>query len=808
MKRRTSLRIKWAATAAVFITLGALPGNTPANVSPVTLIDRQVIKPNMLVVFDVSVSMIGAPGENDGDMNEVGVDCDDGDEACRLVGKPGRCFYSGGGAMGSGVRGDNTSCHNDAECRQGYCKNDYPNDCDKDSDCGTGNTCKGFCTNNNNTACTSNAICGTGTCRGVCSNSVKPKCTSDATCTLSVGDNCTVFPDDVCILTGTPAKSKMCVLGQNRCRTSADCTLPGDTCGNASSRMVVAKRVTSNIVSSFYNTANFGLMTFYQDNYYPYYPITGTVTETPTARFYDKDELRALNCWNKDTGPTPTCTINSQAYDLRLTGNSKYRVKTGGDTYTATDNNWCGVWCSALTPPAMGYYQGSYYTYKHPTATLVNQACTSAANCTTRPGETCCTGGGYNKCCRIEPTYKGKLLTVGTAKYIYWNPPVDHRNTANVYGDQSYPLDIMGGGGDATCCTNCGGRGDSKVAPFMNTTNNATAARAMALAIMAKMDKAGQGGLGMGGYTPTGCALSYGTATTKTDYNNALSYMQKVKSTDTMACRSNYVLLITDGAPNRAYDAACDSAACTASPPTAACTCRAVLAANELRSAGVKTYVVGFSKDSASPYPRDTLNNIAKAGGTGTAFFAVREDELKGAMIAAIYDAAKGQYTTAPASSSAGVQGPAGIQFGTTLLDTRVEFPGWRGNLIAYETAVASHHGAGLGRVHGLLRSQPHPSGPGLLEEAQRLDDGPHWCPGEGRGRPEHGRDPEQEHPQVAGAGHRRHRGRAGGQVDARGSEPEQPGRAGRPDQLEPHRRRRPRATAPCPAGISSTLTT
>ncbi|HXU81620.1 MAG TPA: PilC/PilY family type IV pilus protein [Polyangia bacterium] len=288
----------------------------------------------------------------------------------------------------------------------------------------------------------------------------------------------------------------------------------------------------------------------------------------------------------------------------------------------------------------------------------------------------------------MEPSYQGKNLTVGTQKYIYWTPPTDHRNKNNVFGDQNYPLDIVGSSGSGYCCATCAGRADSKVAPFMDTTDNAVAAKAMANAIIAKMDKAGMGGLGIGGYTPTGCALSFNGGAEATDYNNALSYMQKVKSTDPLqSCRNNYVVLITDGAPNRAYDAACDSAACSASPPTAACTCRAVLAANELQNAGVSTVVVGFSSSTASQYPRDTLNNIAKAGGTGSAYFAVREADLESAIVNAIYSAAQGSYSTSPASASSGSQTTAGITLGTMILDTRVDFPGWKGQLIAYETS-------------------------------------------------------------------------------------------------------------------------
>jgi hypothetical protein len=693
MQGRKGGPVRWVGWSVVVCALCLTPGTAPGVVNPVTLIQRQVIKPNMLFLFDTSTSMIGAPGENDLDSNEVGVDCDEGDNQCRMVGAPGRCFYSGGGAMGGGVRDDDTSCHSDAECRIGYCKSNYPKDCDKDSDCGSGNYCRGFCSHSNSTACTRDSDCGgTNKCKGICSQDASiPKCTSDSQCTAQAGDLCVVFSDDVCITSGTPAKSKMCVLTNARCRTDADCPTAGDACGAASSRLVVAKRVVSNIVSSYYNTVNFGLMTFYQDGYYPYYPVSGTITNSTVTRFLDKDELKALDCWTKKDGPSGSCQISGQTYNRRNNPDSKYRVKTGAQTYTTIDNNWCGTggtWCTLPSDQGTGYYLGSYYTYTDPQATADSRDCSASDLSQCLSGETCCTQGGYDKCCRIEPTYKGKTLTVGSQKYVYWTPPVDHRNKANIYGDQNYPLDIVGGSGAGTCCATCGGRGDSKVAPFMDTTDNAATAKTNALAIIAKMEKAGQGGLGMGGYTPTGCALSFGTSAEASDYNNARSYMQKVKSTDGLQnCRNNYVVLITDGAPNRAYDAACDSAACAASPLTAACTCRAVHAAAELLAVGVKTVVVGFSSETANPYPRDTLNNVAKAGGTGAAYFAVREQELEDAIVIAIYQAAQGSYSTSPASSSSGFQTATSLTLGTMVLDTRVDFPGWKGQLIAYETS-------------------------------------------------------------------------------------------------------------------------
>src|SRR5204862_3177666 len=115
-------------------------------------------------------------------------------------------------------------------------------------------------------------------------------------------------------------------------------------------------------------------------------------------------------------------------------------------------------------------------------------------------------------------------------------------------------------------------------------------------------------------FTPTGCALAFGGSAEATDTNNALSYLQKVKSTDALSCRNNYVLLVTDGSPNRTYDVACNSAACSAADPTAAgCTCQAVKSAQALRAAGIQTFVVGFSSAVTDTYTSMTLNNIARA---------------------------------------------------------------------------------------------------------------------------------------------------------------------------------------------------
>ena len=601
----------------VAAALWLVPGASTAVVNPVTLIDRQVIKPNILIVLDTSTSMMNSPGDKDIDSNEVGQDCDNGDDECRMVGKPGRCFFAGTGSQGAGVRNDTTSCTTNSQCRVGFCK------------------------------------------------SGGASCTVDSDCT-GVANYCALFPNDVCITSGSQSKVKMCQQGMNRCRTSSDCAT-GDTCGPATSRLVLAKRVISGIVSSYYSTVNFGLMTFYQDNYYPYYPVSGSPVANTVTRFLDKDLLRTFNCWSKTGGPTATCTVDGMLYTKKTTNDSKYRVRTSGTGFTDVDQNWCGSrWCGLVPQDGTGHYLGSYYTYNHPTVTLSS----------TTP--------------IIKSSYLGKTIVQSGVTYAYWDPPTEMRNESNIYGNSADPEPLAAGDPSPTyCCATCGGRADTTVAPFMDTSDDPVVAQNMAYAIIKKMDKAGLGGVGAEGFTPTGCVLGFGSSVEATDTNNAYSYLAKVKTTDPLKnCRNNYVLLITDGSPNRPYDTACNSAACSAANPTAAgCTCQAVKSAQTLAGAGILTFVVGFSTAVTDAYTATTLNNIAKAGGTGSALFAVQEGQLRDNIVKAIYQAAQGSYSTSPASASSGVQNTGGITLGTMVLDTRVDFPGWKGQLIAYETS-------------------------------------------------------------------------------------------------------------------------
>jgi Tfp pilus tip-associated adhesin PilY1 len=405
-------------------------------------------------------------------------------------------------------------------------------------------------------------------------------------------------------------------------------------------------------------------MTFWQDHYYTYYKATSAPVNTTVDKYLDKDTLKAVGCWTKTAGPSATCLLNGVTYTRRATLNSKYRVKTGAVTYPPVDYDWCGLWCTMPSSQGTGYYDGSYYTFSDPNAPV--DTATSSE----------------------QATYGGKVITIGTSKYVYWQPNKAQRNVNGINGKQDDGPITNGSG--STCNGTNGGMWNAEVAPFMDTTGSAAATNAMILKVLARTQKSENGGYAAHNYTPTGCAM-WNPNSSGNETNSAYHYLAKVKSTDPMSltgCRPNYLILVTDGVPHHATDVDCDSSACS-SASLAGCTCQAVLAAKKFSDSGMKVYVVGFSTSVNNATATAAMNNVARAGGSGTAYFAIKEAELKAAMVNAIYDAAKGSYSTSPASSSSGTQDTAGVHAGSLVLDTRVEFPGWKGQLFAYDTSTS-----------------------------------------------------------------------------------------------------------------------
>ena len=105
--RHASRGIVVVATA---VAAWGVPGTAPARVNPLHIIEQQIQKPNMLILFDTSGSMNLLPNAPDMDMHEAGMDCDNGDAYCRTVGKKNRCYMTMSGSLGPGRSNDPTSC--------------------------------------------------------------------------------------------------------------------------------------------------------------------------------------------------------------------------------------------------------------------------------------------------------------------------------------------------------------------------------------------------------------------------------------------------------------------------------------------------------------------------------------------------------------------------------------------------------------------------------------------------------------------------------------------------------------------------
>jgi hypothetical protein len=599
-------------------------------------------------------------------------------------------------------------CTSDRDCPS-YKRCSVTNDsCFIDTDCPlqSSGTCSGSGSSCNNTyrRCPSGQTCifAGQTCVGtnnVCSlpqdtcvaktdnacTSASNTCTAPTnTCVMPPLNDCLhpIRDDDLCVESpgGKPGPIRMCLIAQTVCRNDSDCTGAGDGCGPATSRAVIAKRAISSIVQNNYKLLNFGLMTFYQNGYFPYYLNTSGNTGVVTV-FEALDKLIAARCFSTRTGPTNTCRINGNNMTLRDSPNSRYHVRTSASTWIDADADWdsssCNMNCDLPGELGMGHFVGAYYQYEARV-------------------------GGNSTTMSVQPTYSGQNVTFDGKTYSYYQPLTNYYN-----GGAAPPLDFPNCG--SSCSAECGGRWDTQLAPFLSTRDDPTISKSAADAITQAMAPAANGGLITFWSTPTGCTLQNDHA--QTINTSAYHYMGAVKNGNTAAnipadplpCRDNYVLLVTDGEANGPGDSNCSSSSCaydrTSNPNLAGCTCRAVLAAYNLRQdLGVKTYVVGFSGDVSSGSARTTNDNIARAGGTDAgddgvapfAHLAQNEDQLNTALQLVIYSAVRGSYSTAPTSTSAGTQQATTVAEGRYALDSRMDFPEWKGHLLAYDLAGSS----------------------------------------------------------------------------------------------------------------------
>lgn len=592
---------------------------------------------------------------------------------CPRAASGGTC--SGGGTPGGGCDDDldcpsRKTCVTGETCRQtsdcptvtrGYCEQRPSTSCQRNRDCSGRGPClfpPASCDGQDNTCNLPYTTCSAipnNTCNGLANTCEIPP----NNCALGPANRCVQPPaGDICNLNAGTVSRGMCRNSQRSCSSNADCSA-GDTCGPPTSRAVIAKRTLSKIINENSNIINLGMMTFYQTGYFPYYAVNSP-TSTTERRFFGPGRSEDRGCFDAAHGPSATCNFQGTIWNLASTPNSRYEVNHGRGRKTLHDQDFCGKFCT-VPGVGMGMWKGSYYT-----RTVNNGAVTSTK--------------------RTEATYQGKNITVGSTSYRYFDPKPDYYNT-----NTRPPITVASCG--SVCSATCGGRWDTQLAPFMNPTASETVARQNTLQMLDWMEPAKNGGLVFYGGTPTGCVLENDAS--RTTATSSYHYMEEAKRIDTLSCRANFVLLLTDGEANGPGDTGCDQAACSAADPQAAgCRCRSVLAAWHMRqNLGVRTFVVGFSTDVSQGTPRLVNDNIAKAGGTDKsndsaspyAYVATNETELVDAIQSAIYEAVKGTYSTSPATSSAGSQTAGGVTSGKFALESRVDFPSWSGHLLAYD---------------------------------------------------------------------------------------------------------------------------
>ncbi len=541
--------------------------------------------------------------------------------------------------------------------------------CKKQGDCPGAEKCiaGGICTNPANVCVLPRQACTTKYTDNRCvdTNTCVPKVNN---CNGVTANRCAAGVDgDTCNAPHVSTGVRMCRTMQTLCDEDRDCTSTADSCGPASSRMTVAKRVLRNIVSANANVVNLGLMTYYQKGYFPYYPIPKPTTTTTGTVNLHNGALHANKCYTKQTGLEDICVVDGATYKLRGGNNTKYLIKahgaTGADKYV--DAPYCGWFCD-IDGVGTGVFSGAYYDF---------------VDVQGDPGEM-----------QRFDTYMGKTFTDASGvTWRYYDAAPDYYN-----GGTPPPIDVVPSScnvSTSTCSASCGARWDTQLSPFLTADDSPANLDRVIGSINQALEPASYGGIIAYGNQPVGCSLLNDQAPDRN--HSAYHYMRDVKAADSLQCRLNYVLLITDGEANGPSDYNCGGSACSADDPLAAgCTCRAVLNAYKMRKdLGVRTMVVGFSTNGSIGSGMAANNNIAKAGGTDVgndakapyAYAAQNERALQAAIQDAIYTAVQGSYATSPSTASQGAQQGTSYASGNYVLDSRVDFPSWRGHLIAYQ---------------------------------------------------------------------------------------------------------------------------
>lgn len=510
----------------------------------------------------------------------------------------------------------------------------------------------------------------------------------------------------------------------------------------APGRMSMAKGALRNVLPSLRSTAAFGLVTFQQTGYYPYMQAaSGDCTTTKHTVYFSQLELMAFWSITDDAAPPAQHSWNNTTYHLLSStalsgGDSLYRSPEGNG-YLVKRMNYCGHSC--YSDGRNWGWLGSYYAYDRRPIGAVSGGSGSTGSSGSSISKC------QNQCRTAENPCKQACNQLPSNRRNYCNSKCRNQRYACEYG--CYPSDQAnykqkcdtkcfyemwechylcqetwgGSGGQTTQCINqCGPTyaACKKSCSDGETSGNCTASNgnistfptymgpqftdgngrtwvyygftynggyqsgspvyggnggstleqislsaaqsdqdAVLGRIMSRLNIAQNGGVIAAGGTPLGEALR----TARYNYEDMKAGKNAfVGNADvSAACRPRSVLVVCDGYPNGSVSSTSE--------------------AKNLHDQGIKVYVVGFSGADMN-----TLNAIAKAGGTEQALYANNPAELETAIKDALLSAVRGDYVTSAASVTT-MTGSSNT--GDLALMPSVELPDWKGHLRGFDVA-------------------------------------------------------------------------------------------------------------------------
>jgi type IV pilus assembly protein PilY1 len=443
-------------------------------------------------------------------------------------------------------------------------------------------------------------------------------------------------PSQMPLFLTTPAKGNLLVILDNSNSMDEDASGAAVGSNSPSSKSEIARSVTKNMISSYTNRINMGLMT---------YKLAATSDQNIHNSPYDA----SYNPANYDPAFTGARDSTTKRYRIpNLTSPGDYIYYNVGLPFYSNSNEG-NAFCYSTTANAFNNGEdpnsGPWDTYRcFHSKTSSSDALNDAAGYSNFMGSF-----------TFSPTDSDLAQgIVDFGKQIAWN------YVGPTYFANSSP-----------------GRGflDVPISP-LDTAHGNTIKDRLACNVPTTPAPCTASGIKNAGLTPI-----EGTLLTAKDYFGGSwtvaseGYGTSVYPLPT-SCGKNFVILITDGLPST------DKNGNIVANPTAAISAAAA-AATDLKASGVETYVVGF----ALPYGTDpaTLNTIATAGGTGAAYSASDLASLTSVLDTIFHDIlSKSNSFSSVASNS------TRLDSGTQVYQAKFDATDWSGQLVAYKVNTST----------------------------------------------------------------------------------------------------------------------